>query len=463
MNLHGLRVIMGKPALSMKKLFGTDGIRAQAGEFPLDSGTVRVIGASLGKHYAEKLGRQPRFVTGRDTRESGEWIEKAIHEGALGAGAEIESASVITTPGVAFVTGCFGFDAGIVISASHNPFEDNGIKVFLPDGRKLDDVTERQIESDIHEHLELQSGSISSLGVDRSETFRNAYLAHLAEFFPDLNLNGIRIIADCANGASSGLAPELFEKFGATVETINCSPDGRNINKDCGSLHLEHLQKSVVDSNADVGVAFDGDADRALFTDEKGNIVDGDAALWILAGRLQDEDRLTNSQVVATVMSNLGLELALKSRKIELVRTAVGDKYVLDELLRGGASIGGEQSGHIIFPHESLVGDGMLTALSLLDALSAKKQKLSEAAAGFVRYPQVLVNVRVREKLPFESVPAIDTAAKSIEQELDGTGRLLLRYSGTENLARVMIEGRDQMEIEQLAGRLADIMKAELG
>lgn len=447
----------------MQKLFGTDGIRAKAGEFPLDELTVLNIGASLARNFSSRLGRSPRFVTGRDTRESGEWIEAAIHRGALAAGAEIESASVITTPGVAFVTGRFGFDAGIVISASHNPFEDNGIKVFLPDGRKLDEATERAIEQDISGGPGTLANSDKPIVNEHTDAFRRAYLDHLTGFFPDLKLDGFRIVVDCANGASCCFAGNLLERFGARVEVINSAPDGRNINHNCGSLHLEHLQKAVVEKGADLGVAYDGDADRSLFVDETGNIVDGDATLWVLARRLKDEGRLTGSKVVATVMSNIGLELALQSRGIELDRTNVGDKYVLDELLRSDAALGGEQSGHIIFPHESLVGDGMLTTLFLLDSLTAKGRKLSEAVEGFVRYPQVLVNVRVREKKPFESLTETASAVAAANERLAGTGRLLLRYSGTENLARVMIEGRDQGEIEKMADDLANVIKTEIG
>ena len=446
----------------MKKLFGTDGIRARAGEFPLDKTTVEVIGASLVRRFSDRLDRPPRFVTGRDTRESGEWIEAAIHFGASAVGGDVESASVITTPGVAYVTGSFGFDAGIVISASHNPFDDNGIKVFLPDGRKLDEATECLIEKDIANGTISVSDRKHTVSNERQATFKQSYLDHLAGFFPGLNLDDFHIVVDCANGASSGFANQLLERFGARVTMINNAPDGRNINRDCGSLHLEHLQKAVIDQGADLGVAYDGDADRSLFVDEKGSIVDGDATLWILARRLNDEGRLTGSKVVATVMSNIGLELALKSRDIELDRTNVGDKYVLDELLKTGSALGGEQSGHIIFPHESLVGDGMLTTLFLLDSIKAKNRRLSEAVQGFVRYPQVLVNVRVGEKKPFDSVPAIAATAAKVNEKLTGNGRLLLRYSGTENLARVMIEGKDQQEIEHLAESLANVIRTEL-
>jgi phosphoglucosamine mutase len=447
----------------MKKLFGTDGIRARAGEFPLDSETVPRIGASLAKRFMERLGRTPRFVIGRDTRESGEWIEQAITAGAASADALVESAGVITTPGVAFLTGAFEFDAGIVISASHNPYEDNGIKVFLPDGRKLDNATERVVEADIFSASEPVGVDSNVSATAANKAFQQAYVDHLLGLFSHLRLDEIKIVVDCANGASCEYAGEILKRLGADVVVINNSPDGRNINLDCGSLHLEGLQQGVVETNADHGVAFDGDADRALFVDEKGNIVDGDATLWILARRLKDENKLADSKVVATVMSNIGLEMALRSRDIELVRTSVGDKYVLEELLRSGAALGGEQSGHIILPQVSLVGDGMMTMLSVLDALIAKKRKLSEAVEGFVRYPQVLVNVQVKEKKPFEDVPAIAQAAAELEQKLDGSGRLLLRYSGTENLARVMIEGADQNEIERFANDLANVIRHELG
>jgi phosphoglucosamine mutase len=447
----------------MKKLFGTDGIRATAGEYPLDEQTVPAIGASLARRFKERFGRAPRFVVGRDTRESGGWIEQDLALGASSAGAVVESARVITTPGVAFITGYFGFDAGVVISASHNPYQDNGIKVFLPDGRKLDDATERLIESDIATSTESHQTVSDAELPFVNETFHQAYLDHLIGSFPHLRLDGLEIVVDCANGASCGYAGALLASLGADARLINNTPDGRNINLDCGSLHLEALQRKVVETHADLGVAFDGDADRALFVDEKGDVVDGDATLWILARRLKDEDELTGSRVVATVMSNLGLEMALRSRGIELVRTAVGDKYVLEELLKTDAAVGGEQSGHIILPRVSLVGDGMMTMLFLLDALAAKQRKLSEAVEGFVRYPQVLVNVKVKEKRPFEDVAAIAAAAKQIERELDGGGRLLLRYSGTENLARVMIEGKDQGEIERAARSLADVISRELG
>ena len=421
--------------ISMKQLFGTDGIRGLAGEFPLDDRTVGVVGRSLAAQLQETLGRSPRFITGRDTRESGERIEAAFHAGAAAAGANVESSGIITTPGVAFLTGAFGFDAGVVVSASHNPYQDNGIKIFSPTGKKMDERTERRIEQDIYASDDADTPDVS-INIARTDEFCTAYLDHLRNEAGTLSGSRLKLVIDCANGAASYLAPQLFESLGAEVIALNCDPDGRNINENCGSTHIEGMQHAVVGHGADLGIAFDGDADRALFADEQGRLVDGDATLWILARYLNGHGKLRNSTVIATVMSNIGLELALASRGISLVRTDVGDKYVLERLLDTGSEIGGEQSGHIIFPEISLVGDGMMTALLLLRAIGEKGRTLSEAAAGFVRYPQVLMNVRVREKLPFESIPDIADAARIVDKELDGNGRLLLRYSGTENLAR---------------------------
>lgn len=446
----------------MKKLFGTDGIRGLAGEFPLDEPTVSVIGASLASRMAANLGRHPRFVIGRDTRESGRWIEEAFAAGVGAENAACSSAGVITTPGVAYLTREFDFDAGVVISASHNPFEDNGIKIFSPSGKKIDEQTERAIEADIASSRRSAAGGTPA-DSDRAAEFSAAYLEHLLREGNGYSLAGIKIVLDCANGAASGLAPELFSRLGCELVVMHAEPDGRNINRDCGSLHLEGLQRRVVAEGADLGIAFDGDADRALFVEENGRIIDGDATLWIMAGYLQDHGRLTGSTVVATVMSNIGLEIALRSRNIELLRTSVGDKHVLDKLIETGTAIGGEQSGHIIFPQISLVGDGMMTALLLLRAMREKGTSLSSAAAGFVPYPQILVNTKVREKRPFEEVDQIAVAARQVEGELGDSGRLLLRYSGTENLARVMIEGADQSAIEEQARMLSDVIRRALG
>lgn len=447
----------------MKQLFGTDGIRGHAGHFPLDEPTVRTIGASLTRHLRATLNRAPRFVSGRDTRESGEWIEAAFHAGAAREGAVSESAGVVTTPGVAYLARAFEFDAGIVISASHNPYQDNGIKIFSPTGKKIEGATERLIEQDIYAGDSAAGRPGTLMITDRIDQFHAAYVQHLREEADGFSANGLKIAIDCANGAACAFGPALFRALGADVVTINDGPDGRNINENCGSLHLEHLQELVRSEKADLGVAFDGDADRALFVDELGDVVDGDATLWIMAQYLKTHGKLTDSTVVATVMSNIGLEIALASQDIKLLRTSVGDKYVLEKLLETGAAIGGEQSGHIMFPEISLVGDGLMTSLLLLRAIIEREMSLSHATKGFVRYPQILLNVKVREKMPFDDVPAIAAAAKEIETELHGEGRLLLRYSGTENLARVMIEGKDQNTIDVQAGRLAGVIRTSLG
>jgi len=457
----------------MKRLFGTDGMRGEAGRFPLDAAAVRVAGRSLARHLSERLGRAPRVVTGRDTRESGGWIESAFLEGAREAGASVRSAGVITTPGVAYLARVLPADAGIVVSASHNPFHDNGIKIFSPTGRKLDDETERLIEADIHaaardegEGAAPSSGNDAAApgGDDEGAALRARYLDYLAdEVAAGLRLDGLRVVLDCANGAAHELAPALLSRLGAEVVSIHDAPDGRNINRDCGSLHTEGLRRRVTQEGAHLGVAFDGDADRSLYVDARGQFVDGDATLWVLAKWMQERGELAGDRVVATVMSNLGLELALRSRRVELLRTDVGDKYVLEELLRTGASVGGEQSGHIIFPRVSLAGDGMITALGLLRVMAATGRPLHELTEGFIRYPQVLTNVRVREKLPFEEVGEIARAARETRSRLGERGRLLLRYSGTEPLARVMIEGPEQGEVERLAEGLAAVIRETLG
>lgn len=461
----------------MKRLFGTDGMRGEAGVFPLDAETVKTVGHSLARRLGERLGCAPRVVTGRDTRESGGWIESAFADGAREAGARVEAAGVITTPGVAYLARTLPADAGVVVSASHNPYRDNGIKIFAPDGRKLDDATERQIESDIYAARadakadeNVAVGNVHGVeeageGSEQSpDALRALYLEYLCdEVGAGLSLEGLSVVVDCANGAASGLAPALLSRLGARVVAINDSPDGRNINLDCGSLHTEHLCRRVVEERAHVGVAFDGDADRSLFADARGRLVDGDATLWVLAKLMQSRGRLAGDRVVATVMSNIGLELALRSRGVELLRADVGDKYVLEELLRTGSELGGEQSGHIIFPRTSLAGDGMITTLNLLRAVREESRTLEELTEGFERYPQVLVNVRVREKLPFEEVEELARAAEEVSAQLEGRGRLLLRYSGTEPLARVMIEGPGQEEIESLAGNLAEVIRRTLG
>lgn len=452
-------------------LFGTDGIRGIAGEFPLDPRSVELIGRSLASVLNAKLNRPPALVVGRDTRESGPAIESALVQGAIGEGASVESAGVMTTPGVAFAARTGSFDAGVVISASHNPYRDNGIKVFSPSGSKLPDGMERQIERDVGLWSEMtstsasQSRSPSGVYTDAgAERHRLAYIDYLCSAVAaGLDLRGVKLGVDCANGAAYSIGPEVFARLGARVEVIGASPDGRNINQDCGSLHPEQLQETVRGRGLDSGVAFDGDADRALFVDEQGSLLDGDCAMLILAESLKSQSRLTGDVVVGTVMSNIGLEIALRERGIHLVRTRVGDRFVLEELLALGAALGGEQSGHIIFPSISLAGDGIITAIELLRAAQAAREPFSSLRARLPRFPQVLLNVPVRRKPPLESLPDVKTEMERVEKELQGRGRLLVRYSGTENLARVMIEGDDQARIEAGARRLCRAIEKSIG
>jgi phosphoglucosamine mutase len=455
-----------------QRLFGTDGIRGLAGRFPLDETTVAMIGRSLVLNLARKLSRAPRIVIGRDTRESGPQIESALARGAVVAGATVRSAGIITTPGVAYITRTTPFDAGIVVSASHNPYRDNGIKIFSASGKKLADEMERRIEADIASPADLRVGLDHRNDepdwlhdqAEEEKDFQESYINYLAtEVARGLRLEGLNLGLDCANGAASAIAPALFNRLGAQIEVISAEPDGRNINEGCGALHMESLQGLVVDRRLDLGIAFDGDADRALFVDEGGSLVDGDATLLILAEDLQKRGLLGGNLVVATVMSNVGLEIALRERGMELVRAQVGDRYVLEELLTRHAKLGGEQSGHIIFPDISLAGDGMITALEMLRAVRDAGLTLGRLAARMTRYPQVLVNVRVRSKPSLESIPEIKTAIERLESELQDQGRLLIRYSGTENLARVMIEGENQPEISEQANRLAEVIREAIG
>lgn len=454
----------------IKKLFGTDGIRGKAHEFPLDTDTVEKIGHSLTVQLARDLGRPPALVIGRDTRESGEAIQSALARGALMAGATVESAGVIPTPGVAFLTKRLPFDAGVVISASHNPYYDNGIKVFSKTGKKLADEMERRIEQDLAAadfnpiNARTSAGEQTSEGDIKEGRYSESYLNYLLdEVAGELRLDNFRIAIDCANGAASRFAPPLFDSLGAAVEVISCTPDGRNINENCGALHMAALQQLVREGGFDVGIAFDGDADRALFVDSNGNLVDGDFTLLLLADSLQARGKLKGNAVVSTVMSNIGLEIALRERGIELLRAQVGDRYVLEEMLRRDASLGGEQSGHIIIKDVSLAGDGMITAIELLRAIRNSGRSLADLASAMKTYPQVLVNVRVKSKPSLDSVPEVKASMDELEKEMQGRGRLLVRYSGTENLLRVMIEGEDQETIDRQAHRLAGVIQQVLG
>jgi phosphoglucosamine mutase len=446
------------------RLFGTDGVRGKAGEYPLDHETVARLGAALVRAMRSEgdSGRQLRFLVGRDTRESGEWIERELARGVHAERAAITTAGVIPTPAIAYVTRAMSFDAGIVISASHNPFQDNGIKVFSGRGEKFTETLERHVESIVADGA-WQVPASGTPPVDRTDVI-DAYSAHARLAFPNPErLGRFRMGLDVANGATTTVAPKLFAGLGYDVTVIGNEPDGRNINLDVGSTHPNQLAAVVRDRGLRIGVAFDGDGDRAIFVDHHGNIVDGDAVLLMCARHMRAQGLLKGNAVVATVMSNIGLEIALRESGIDLVRCPVGDKYVMEEMLKRGLSVGGEQSGHIIFSDHLFTGDGIATALSVLRVIADTGRELADLASQLVTYPQVLVNVRVREKKELRSVQAIADAMDRVEQRLAGQGRLLVRYSGTEPLLRVMIEGRDQQEIQGWASEIADSVKQHLG
>jgi phosphoglucosamine mutase len=456
----------------MGKLFGTDGIRGVAGEYPLDERTLIAVGRSLVKMLSEQTGRHPRLIVGRDTRESGPEIEAVLARGVASAGGQIVTAGVITTPGVAYLTRALGFDAGVVISASHNQYRDNGIKIFSSAGTKLDDATEAAMEREIQDcglqiadcRLKEEHDHASRITDHAEEGRAGAYLRFLSEEVGrGLDLSGFRVALDCAHGAAYRIAPEVFRRLGAEVRAIGVEPNGRNINLDGGSLHPEKLQTLVVEAGCDLGVTFDGDADRALFVSRRGRLFDGDDTLYVLACYLQDRDRLNGGIVVGTEMTNLGLEQALTRRALTLHRTKVGDRFVLEKLVELKASLGGEQSGHIIISDISLAGDGLITALEVFRVIKETGRELSDLTEEFTRFPQVLINVAVREKPPFDSVPEITQAVHTVEARLGGRGRLVLRYSGTEPLARVMVEADDQALVNESAEAVAEVIRRHLG
>jgi phosphoglucosamine mutase len=443
-----------------KQLFGTDGIRGTAGEYPLDPVTVHAFGIALGD-VARSHRPDPEIVIGMDTRESGPAIAGQVAGGLREAGARVRFAGVITTPGVAYLTRTGPFVAGVMISASHNPFADNGLKVFGHSGFKLPDSEEHAIEEEI---LRLLEGGVNAApgALDVDPGLDRQYLEDLLLKAP-CSFEGLRIVLDAGNGAAYQLAPELFRRAGAEVETICCAPDGRNINLGCGALHVESLREAVLRSKADLGVAFDGDADRAIFVAAGGEIVDGDPVLLIAARSLLTEGRLAQKLVVATVMSNLGLEKALEADGIRMLRAPVGDKYVLEEMQRTGAVLGGEQSGHVIFSDHSTTGDGMLTALLIAGIVKRSGKGLAELAKDLKNFPQRLVNVRVRQKKKLNELPSVAEEVRACEAALGASGRVLVRFSGTEPLARVMVEAQDARQVDEFCARIAGAIEREIG
>lgn len=447
-----------------RKLFGTDGIRAVAGEAPLDATTIYAVGLALG-HSVPKMAAVRKVLIGRDTRESSPWIAAVLAHGLRMAGVQVESAGVVTTPAVAFLTRKHGYAAGVVISASHNPWRDNGIKLFGPDGYKLADQVELAMEEEITAHATVASAPdpANLPHVEDNESLKQEYIAFLLSCVPGLRLDGLRIVADCANGAAAAIAPELFARLGGEVTLLNVDPDGRNINASCGALHPEWVAAEVKKRGADVGVTFDGDADRCMLAGPRGNVINGDAILLMAARDLRERGMLTNDVVVATTMSNMGLEAALRHDGIRMLRAPVGDRYVLEMMQNKGAALGGEQSGHILFPHLATTGDGLLTALVVLELVARSGKSLDELTADLKVFPQVIVNVKVREKKALESIPAVAARIRAAEEELKDTGRVVIRYSGTEALARVMIEAEDESAMRRHAEAIAEAIRAELG
>jgi phosphoglucosamine mutase len=446
----------------MRKLFGTDGIRAIAGEAPLDAKTIRAVGLALA-HQLNGSHAHPRVILGMDTRESSPWIAAALSAGLREGGAEIESAGVITTPAIAFLARHHGFSAGVVISASHNPWQDNGIKVFGSDGYKLPDETELRIEEEIFRRLDSVDAPSAGEPPLANPQFRGDYARFLCSAAPALDLNGMSLVLDCANGAASAIAPELFSHLGGVIHLTHVTPNGRNINDACGALHPQVVAAEVRELRADFGATFDGDADRAMFADAHGHVVNGDAVMLLAARDLHERGMLRNDLVVATTMSNMGLEAALRRSRIRMLRAPVGDKYVLERMQQEKASLGGEQSGHILFPHLATTGDGLLTALVVLDIVRRSGRSLHELVADLKVFPQVIVNVRVREKKPLEQFAAVTDTIRDAEAELAESGRVVVRYSGTEALARVMIEAESEEAMRRHADRIAAAIRAELG
>ncbi len=449
----------------MKKLFGTDGVRGMANVEPLTAETTLKIGRAAGYLFKQDLARN-RIVIGKDTRLSGYMLESALTSGICSMGMDVVLVGPLPTPGIAFLTTSLRASAGIMISASHNTYEDNGIKIFSPSGHKLPDAMERQIEELIASgKLDVLRPTAAHVGkAHRDDDAIGRYVEFIKNSFPKgMTLDGMRIVLDCANGAAYAVAPKVFHELGAELTVLNDKPDGTNINRNCGATHPDIICNAVSDNKADVGISLDGDADRLIMADEKGNVVDGDGTLAICALDLLRENKLRNRTLVGTLMSNLGLEIAMTEAGATLVRTAVGDRYVLEEMIRGDFNLGGEQSGHVIFRDYTTTGDGLISALQVLAVMRKTGKPLSALSTCMRRMPQVLCNVRVKEKIPFDKMPDILQAQECVIKKLGSKGRLLLRYSGTENIARVMLEGTDQNTINKLAKDLANVIQKNIG
>ncbi len=449
----------------MKKVFGTDGIRGKANKHPMTPEMCVQVGKAVALYFRKKNNREKhRIVIGKDTRLSGYMIESALTAGIISMGVDVLLVGPMPTPAVSHLTKSLNCDAGIVISASHNPAEDNGIKIFDTKGYKLSESIEAKIEELIFS-TELESVlEGTKLGkAYRVKDARGRYIEFTKQSISSTPLNGLKIVLDCANGAAYSIAPSVFSELGAKTIVLNDKPNGLNINKECGALHPELICKKVKEHNADFGIALDGDADRLIVCDELGNIVDGDQLLAIFAIHFLKKSRLENKKIIATQMSNLGLDIALKKFGIKVERVKVGDKYVMEAMRKNHAVLGGEQSGHIIFKDYSVTGDGIISALQLAAILQESGKKLSELSKIVKKNPQVLINVPVKEKKPFEEISTIQESIEKAKKELSGKGRVLVRYSGTEKLARIMIEGKNEKRIKKIANQIALAIKKEVG
>ncbi len=448
-----------------KKLFGTDGVRGVANVHPMTTEIAMQLGRAMA--YLSRDGeRRHRIIIGKDTRLSCYMLENALVAGICSMGVDVYLVGPMPTPAIAFLTASMRADAGVMISASHNPYQDNGIKFFSKDGFKLPDATEMEIESLVlSKKIDSLRPVADAVGkAYRMDDARGRYIVFLKHAFPtDLDLNGLRIVLDCANGAAYKVAPTVLEELGATVIPIGVSPNGTNINANCGSMHLDLLSKAVLEHKADLGMALDGDADRIMFVDEDGKTVDGDQIMAICATDMLKRDLLKKKTLVTTVMSNMGLDIAIKNAGGKIIKTDVGDRYVVEAMRHGGYNLGGEQSGHMIFLDHNTTGDGMISALQVLAIVQRSGKRLSELAQVMTVLPQVLLNVRVTEKKPIETVPEIMQRIAAVESELQGKGRVLIRYSGTESLLRVMLEGEDPARILELANDLVAEIKKQLG
>jgi len=449
----------------MGKLFGTDGIRGVANVYPMTPEVVLNVGKAVAYVFKEKCGKEkPKFVIGKDTRLSGYMLENALVSGIVSVGADVLLVGPIPTPAIAHLTKSLNADAGIVLSASHNPAEDNGIKVFSEDGHKLPDNVEDEIEKYIlsetvkTEHV--KGGLIGK--VHRIDDAKGRYIEFAKASVNSMSLKGLRIVLDCANGAAYNTAPQILSELGAEVIVLNDKPDGLNINLDCGALHPEKMMEVVKEKKADIGIALDGDADRVIVCDEKGRSVDGDHIIAICAIDMKKNGALAKNIVVATIMANKGFDIAMERKRIKVVKTNVGDRYVVDEMRKKGYVLGGEQSGHIIFSNYTTTGDGIISALQLLKVIKERREKLSKLAECMKSLPQVLVNVEVKQKKDISRLK-VNKNIKSAELKLGKKGRVLVRYSGTQNLCRIMIEGENKREIQKMANDIAKAMKKEIG